>query len=387
MTGRIRSFLSNVLAVAYKEAVVMRHDKAFVGMVLAQPIMMLLLFGFALTNEPKNVPWVVLDRSQTAVSRRFLEAVFVTGYFEEARAVSSYEEGRSSLGRGEAIAFVIVPEDFAREALRGRPQIQVLLDGSDPLTSARVSGYIGQVASTFDPADGRGARLARVAAPEMEEALAGAPLEMRERFEFNPTLRDRDFFLAALAGMLLTNLCLSASSLGLVGERENGTYEQMLALPTSPLEIVLGKLLPHAGVAYLVLTFATLLSGIVFGLWPKGSWVALYLVTLPFVLASLAIGVFVSALARTTAQAVFITVFFILPSFVLSGTMFPYQLMPDGVRQIGGFLPLRWYQIALRRVIERGAGLGEVTIPLLALSAIFLGLLTAVRRLVKPRLG
>jgi ABC-2 type transport system permease protein len=210
---------------------------------------------------------------------------------------------------------------------------------------------------------------------------------MRQRFEFNPTLRDRDFFLAALAGMLLTNLCLSASSLGLVGERENGTYEQMLALPTSPIEIVLGKLLPHAAVAYLVLSFATVLSGIVFGIWPKGSWLALYLVTLPFVLASLAIGVFVSALARTTAQAVFITVFFILPSFVLSGTMFPYQLMPDGVRQIGGLLPLRWYQIALRRIIERGAGIWEVAIPLLALFAIFLGLLAALRRVVKPRLG
>jgi len=388
MMGRLQSFFSNVLAVAYKEAVVMRHDHAFLGMVLAQPVMMLLLFGFALTNEPKNVPWVVLDQSQTELSRRLLEEVFVTGYFERPRAVASYAEGRDRLLRGDAIAFVVVPADFGREALRGQPQVQVLLDGSDPLTSARISGYIGQVASNFDPADGRGAaRTVRVAAPEAEAIQAGAPLQMRQRFKFNPTLRDRDFFLAAMAGMLLTNLCLSASSLGLVGERENGTYEQMLALPTSPLEIVLGKLLPYAGVAYLVLSFATLLTGIVFGIWPAGSWLALYLVTLPFVLASLAIGVFVSALARTTAQAVFITVFFILPSFVLSGTMFPYQLMPDGVRQIGGLLPLRWYQIALRRIIERGAGIGEVAVPLLALSAIFLVLLTAVRRLMKPRLG
>jgi len=387
MTGRIQSFVSNILAVAYKEAVVMRHDQAFLAMVLAQPVMMLLLFGFALTNEPKNVPWVVLDQSQTALSRRLLEDVFVTGYFERPLAVASYDEGRARLERGEAIAFVVVPEDFSREALRGQPQVQVLLDGSDPLTSARISGYIGQVAANFDPTEGRGAtHVVRVTAPEAE-AQARAPLELRQRFKFNPTLRDRDFFLAAMAGMLLTNLCLSASSLGLVGERENGTYEQMLALPTSPLEIVLGKLLPYAGVAYLVLSFATLLSGLVFGLWPQGSWLALYLVTLPFVLASLAIGVFVSALAHTTAQAVFITVFFILPSFVLSGSMFPYQLMPDGVRQIGGLLPLRWYQIALRRIIERGAGIGEVAVPLLALSAIFLVLLTAVRRLVKPRLG
>ncbi|HKE12919.1 MAG TPA: ABC transporter permease [Myxococcota bacterium] len=387
MKERLKSFFSNVLAVAYKEAVVVRNDKAFVAMVFAQPIMMLLLFGFALTNEPKNVPWVVFDMSQTALSRRFLEDVFVTGYFERPRPVESYDEGRRWLSRGDAIAFVVVPEDFARDALRGRPEVQLLVDGSDPLTSARVSAYIGQVASGFDPLQGRRGAFSRVDAPEIGASQPSAALEMRQRFEFNPTLRDRDFFLAALAGMLLTNLCLSASSLGLVGERENGTYEQMLALPTSPLEIVLGKLVPHAAVAYLVLSFAIVLPGIVFGMWPTGSWLALYLVTLPFVLASLAIGVFVSALARTTAQAVFITVFFILPSFVLSGTMFPYQLMPDGVRQLGGLLPLRWYQIALRRIIERGAGIGEVGVPLLALLAIFLVLLGAVRRVVKPRLG
>jgi ABC-2 type transport system permease protein len=384
---RLKSFFSNVLAVAYKEAVVVRNDQAFVAMVFAQPVMMLLLFGFALTNEPKNVPWVVFDMSQTALSRRFLEDVFVTGYFERPRPVASYDEGRRWLARGDAIAFVVVPEDFARDALRGRPEVQLLVDGSDPLTSARVSAYIGQVASGFDPLQGRGGAFSRVDAPEIEATQPGAALEMRQRFAFNPTLRDRDFFLAALAGMLLTNLCLSASSLGLVGERENGTYEQMLALPTSPLEIVLGKLVPHAAVAYLVLSIAIVLPGVVFGMWPTGSWLALYFVTLPFVLASLAIGVFVSALARTTAQAVFITVFFILPSFVLSGTMFPYQLMPDGVRQLGALLPLRWYQIALRRIIERGAGIWEVGIPLLALLAIFLVLLGALRRVVKPRLG
>ncbi|RIL05822.1 MAG: hypothetical protein DCC71_09080 [Proteobacteria bacterium] len=218
-------------------------------------------------------------------------------------------------------------------------------------------------------------------------APADGPLAARPRFWFNAALRDRDFFLSALAGMLLTNLCFSASSLGLVGERESGTYEATLALPTTPLEIVLGKLLPFVAISYYVLTFAIVVSGLGFGIWPRGSWLALGALTLPFVLASLSVGVLVSALVRTSAQAVFLTVFVILPSFVLSGVMFPYQLMPDGIRQLGGVLPLRWYQIGLRRLVLRGAGIEDVLVPFAALTLLFLALLALVRWRVPPRLG
>src|SRR5262249_53044592 len=201
------------------------------------------------------------------------------------------------------------------------------------------------------------------------------------------TLRDRDFFLAALAGILLTNVGLSATSLGLGGERGNGTNEQMLALPTTPIEIVLGKLVPFVAISYGVLLFGILGSGLVFGIWPLGSWLTLFVVTFPFVLASLAIGVFVSTLARTSAQAVFITVFFILPSFVLSGAMYPYQFMPHGVREVGGLFPFRWYQIILRRIIERGAGFLDVALPVLVLMVLFGVLLLAIGWRMRPRLG
>jgi ABC-2 type transport system permease protein len=389
MRERVRRFLSNVLAVAYREATVMRHDKGFMATVTVQPIVMLLLFGAALSNEPANVRWAVLDQSQSVASRRLLRDIEATGYFRAPTRVASYEDGRTRLARGSVTALVVVPRDFHRDALRGSPELQVLLDGADPLTSARVGGIIGQVARGFH-ADGRAVARrdaegpARVALAPRESA---GPVELRGRFWFNPTLRDSDFFLAALAGMLLTNLCFSASSLGLVGERESGTYEGTLSLPTSPLEIVLGKLVPYAGMAYVVFGIATLGSGLVFGVWPRGSFVALLVLTAPFVLASLSVGVLISALVRTSAQAVFLTLFIILPSFVLSGVMFPYQLMPDGVREVGGILPLRWYQIGLRRLVLRGADLGDVWVPLAALTTLFAILLTLVRWRMKPRLG
>jgi ABC-2 type transport system permease protein len=375
-------FWSNIAAVAYKEASVIRHDRALLATVFAQPVMMLLLFGLALSNKPANVPWAVLDQSHSAVSRRLIQEVQATGYFLAPQAVTSYADGHGRLQRGAALAFLVIPQSFRRDVERGSPRVQLLLDGSDPLSAARVGVYVGQVASAFEM------RPSTRDSHQPDQHIRSVGLiDVRQRFWFNPTLRDSDFFLSALAGMLLTNLCLSATSLGLVAERENGTYEQMLALPTRPIEIVLGKLVPYVAISYGVLLLALLGAGVGFGVWPQGSWLTLLFVTLPFVLASLAIGVFVSTLAHTSAQAVFITVFFILPSFVLSGSLLPYQLMPHGVREIGALFPLRWYQIALRRIVTRGADLGEVAVPALALLMLFGVILTAIRWRIKPRLG
>ena len=379
--SRWKGFWSNVAAVAYKEAAVIRHDKAFLSMVFIQPWIMFLLFGFVLSNRPANVPLGVLDQSHSALSRRIVQEVEATGYFRPPVRVASYEEAHGKLRAGGLLAVLVLPQSLARDAERGGAHVQLLLDGSDPLSAARIGAYVSQVAAAF----------ATHVTPDVQDPdrliRTAGRVDLRQRFWFNPTLADRDFFLAVLGGMLLTNLCLSGTSLGLVGEREAGTYEQMLASPTRPIEIVLGKLVPFVPIAYGVLLFSLVLPGLVFGLWPKGSVLALAVVTLPFVLASLAIGVFVSTVTHTSAQAVFISVFFILPSFVISGVMMPYQFMPPGVRQVGAAFPLRWYQIALRRIILRGGGFVETAVPALAMLLIFAGLLALIRWRMKPRLA
>jgi ABC-2 type transport system permease protein len=377
----VRRALSNILAVAYREGVVLRHDKGFLTTVMAQPVILLLLYSYGISYTPANVPWAVLDRSASVASRRLVADIRTTGYFKPPVAVTSYAEGRAMLRRGAVLALLVVPRDFSRDLVRGHPQVQLLADGTDPISAARVLAYVSQVASRFD-----GGR----APPEREADPArrtGGPIDVRQRFWFNPTLADRDFFLAILAGMLLSNICLSGVSLGIVGERESGTFEQTLSLPISPLQIVMGKLLPLVVVGYALLAFTIVGSGVLFGLWPQGSWLGLALVTLPFMLASLSLGVLVSTLARNSAQAVFISVFFILPSYVLSGVMYPYELMPPAVRVAGDVIPLRWYQIALRRLWSRGAGIAEVIIPCIALLAIFAVLMTVIRWRLKPRLA
>jgi ABC-2 type transport system permease protein len=375
----VSGFVSNVFAVAYRETRILRHDRTLIGMLVAQPVVMLLIFGLVLSNKPRNVPWAVLDRSDTAASRKLVQDLHATGYFLDPVAVINYPEGRDRLHDGKSLVLLVIPKDFASDLVRGAARVQVLLDGSDSLSSARIGAYINSTVATFQ------------ARPVAERArgpkrLPG-PIDIRQRFRFNPTLRDRNFFLASIAGMLLTNVCFAATSLGLVGEKENGTYEQMLSLPIGALEIVLGKLIPHIGIAYALLATVITIAGAVFGVWVQGSLLALAVVSLPFILTSLTIGVLVSVFAHTTGQAIFLTVFFTMPSFVLSGSMLPYQLMPHGVREVGALFPLRWYQISLRRIVERGGHLLDVVIPGLALCLLFTVLLIVVRARMKPRLG
>lgn len=376
MRGRWR-FWSNVAAVAYKEAAVIRHDRAFLAVVFVQPLVQLVMFS-ALSNTPANVPWVVLDRDGSIAARRLVEEIGTSGYFLPPASVASYAEGHRRMRRGETFAMLVIPRDYARRRERGVPEVQLLVDGSDPITAARVAGYVTAIAAatTVTPVRPR-------AGPR---TFVAGGIEVRQRFWFNPTLDDRRFFFSVFAAVLLTNLCLSATSLALIGERENGTYEQMLALPTTPVELILGKLVPYVGLCYVNLMMAVLPVGLIFGIWPAGSWLTLLVITLPFVLAALGLGAFISSVARNSAQSIFVAVFFILPSMVLSGLMMPYRLMPEGVRAIGGLLPTRWYQIALRGVMARGAGLGEVAVPTLVLVLMFGVVLAAVAWRMKPRL-
>jgi ABC-2 type transport system permease protein len=374
-----RQFWSNIAAVAYKETAIIRHDRPFLAVVFLQPLVQLIMFT-AISNTPHNIPWAVLDHAASPASRRLVEEVRTSGYFLAPQRVDGYAAGRALLGRGAAAVLLVIPDDFERRRERGDAVVQVLLDGSEPLTAARLGAYIAQIAADA-PTDGQRGR----DGPDARVGTTG-PIDVRARFWFNATLRDRDFFLSVFAAVLLTNLCLSATSLALIGERESGTYEQMLALPTTPLELILGKLVPYVAICYVVLVIALVPPGLIFGLWPRGSWLAIFVITLPFVLAGLGLGTLISVVARTSAQSIFVSVFFILPSMVLSGLMMPYMLMPEGIRWLGALTPTRWYQIALRGIVSRGAGLSDVLGPLLVLVAMFAAILLVIARNMKPRL-
>ena len=179
-----RHFWSNVWAIAFKEARVLRNDPAVLTMMLIQPVIMTLLFGGVVSNTPANTPWAVLDRGRSETSRRLVEAVQTTGYFLQPRTVFSYREAEALLARGKAVAVLVTPDTFERDVASGQARVQLLLDGSEPLTAARVGGIITSVVTSFRPDGGTG-------------PPAGI-VDVRQRFRFNPTLADRIFYLAAL---------------------------------------------------------------------------------------------------------------------------------------------------------------------------------------------
>lgn len=381
--------LQNISAIAYKEASLLRHDRTVFVSVVVLPILMTVIMGSALSFQPRRVNWAVFDQSADTVSRRLVGDIAADPAFLAPTFVTSMAAGQALLEGGRANAFLVIPRDFRRKLEGGTARVQVQLDGTDPLTAARVGGYVSQIASQLAAErtlTGAGS-LRAVHRARGTSSLATSPIDLRQQFRFNATLDDRDFYLSALSGFVLTNLCLGFAALGLVAEKENGTYEQMLAQPTSALEVVIGKLVPNVIAAYLGLTVSILAAGAIFRFWPAGNILVLYLGALPFILATLGIGVFVSALAHDSAQAVFVSVFFLMPSFVLSGSLLPYELMPHGVREVGGLLPLRWYQIIARRVIDRGAGVDQILVPMGVLVLIFVAMLAAIRWRMKPRLG
>src|SRR5262249_9073530 len=161
-------------------AIMMRHDQAFIAVVLMQPFITIILFGAVLSNEPANVPWAVLDRSRTTVARRLVEDVQATGYFLRPRSVSGYDEGRRLLRSRQALALLVIPDHFARDLGHGRARVQLLLDGSDPLSAARVGGYVTEVAAAFQP-PGAPPAIERAPPPRRPGAI-----DVRQRFRFNP---------------------------------------------------------------------------------------------------------------------------------------------------------------------------------------------------------
>src|SRR5262249_22085480 len=194
-----RGALTRILVIAYREVLLLRHNPSVLSMVFMQPPMMLFLFGVCISNTPANVPWVVLDRSNTAMSRRLVAEIEHTGYVLPPRAVDGYAEVTEQLRRGDAVAALVIPHDLARDAVRGSASVQLLLDGSDPLSAARIGFYMAQVVTAFT-----GPRTIEPRFAAAATTSSASPFAIRQRMLFNATLRDRKFFLAALVGMLLT---------------------------------------------------------------------------------------------------------------------------------------------------------------------------------------
>lgn len=327
-----------------KEFIQMRRDRLTLGIMLGIPALQLVIFGFAIRTDVRNLPTVVLDESRSYESRALVQVMNNTGSFRVVEHVGSRDEVRRMIDAGEASAAVVIPPEFQRDVRRGRGgQAQVIVDAADPLASqSALSGALlaGQARSA--ELSGGGART--------------PPVEVRVRPWYNPALRSEVYIVPGLIGVLLSLTMILVTSLAIARERERGTLEQLIVTPMGKTSMMLGKILPFVLVGYVQMTVVLVLGHLLFRVPMRGSLAALYAVSFLFVMASLGLGLFVSTVARTQAQAMQLSFMLLLPNILLSGFMFPVDAMPRPMQWVSVVLPLTHYLTVLRGVLLKGVG-------------------------------
>jgi ABC-2 type transport system permease protein len=327
-----------------KEFIEMRRDRLTLTIMIGLPIVQLLLFGYAIQTDVRNLPTVVLDESQTPESRDLIAAFLNTGNFRLVGPVSGRPALDQAIARGEAQAGIIVPYDYPRRLARGETaSVQVIVDAADPLSSQAAIAAATGVAQVRN--------LALLAAGRQ------VPIDARVRPRYNPGLRSPNYIVPGLVGVILTVTLVLITAMAIVRERERGTLEQLIVTPITKTELMLGKIAPYIGVGIVQMTAVLLLGRYVFDVPLTGDVVLLYAIALLFVVASLAFGLVISTLVRTQQQAMQMSFFFVLPNILLSGFMFPRQAMPLVFQWVGLLLPLTHFLKILRGILLKGVGL------------------------------
>ncbi|MBK7367187.1 MAG: ABC transporter permease [Candidatus Eisenbacteria bacterium] len=349
-------------AMVRKEFVQMRRDPATLRLVLLVPLMQMLIFGYAIRTDVRNLPTVAFDQSRTQESRALVQRLTATGNFVLREQAESYEDAVHAVDAGRARAAFVIPESYARDLKRGRPtRVQVLVDASDPSSSASAIGaaqMVGQQLNVEIVQQRTGSNLS-----------TGLPIDVRVRPLYNPALQSAVFVVPGIIGMILSNILIMLTSMSLARERETGTLEQLIVTPLARSEIMLGKIAPYVVVGYVQMTTILVAGHFIFDVPMRGPLLALYAVTFLFITANLGLGLWISTLGRTQTAVTQSAIFIMLPNVLLSGFMFPREAMPPLAQAFGALLPLTYYLQLVRAILLKGAGIAEIWPQALALAA------------------
>ena len=335
-------------ALLAKEFIQMRRDRVTFAMMLGIPLIQLVLFGFAINSDPKGLPAALVTTSQDRYTRAMVSAMEATGYYRFDHVAASAAEAEALMAAGTVSFIVTIPSDFARRVLRGdHPQILIEADATDPSVASGAISTLGTVAAqALLREQGAEAQAAR------EQANA---LQVVVHRRYNPEGITQYNIVPGLLGVILQMTMTMMTAMALTRESERGTMENLLAMPASPMEIMLGKVLPYLAVGavqvVVVLSAAKLLFGVPF----FGPMPLLLTGVMIFVFALVLLGYTISTAARTQMQAMQLTFFFFLPSLLLSGFMFPYRGMPGWAQVLGEIFPLTHFLRVVRAIMLKGA--------------------------------
>lgn len=343
---------SRVLAVLLKEFIQLRRDRVTFGMILGVPLLELMIFGFAINSDPKHLPTALFVQDHSAYSRAVVNALANSGYFDLQEQHAGRHGGDRELLRGEAAFVLTIPEDFTRLLLRGeRPRLLLEADASDPAASSNAVATAEMLVRTA---------LANERLAPVGGAAASPPFELVTQRRYNPEGIAQYNTVPGLLGVILTMTMVMMPALALTRESERGTMENLLAMPVTPLEVMLGKVLPYTGMGVVQIWIILAMSHWVFDVPMLGSYTLLFVMLLLFITCIGTLGFLISTVARNQMQAMQMALFFFLPSILLSGFMFPFRGMPLWAQALGELFPLTHILRIVRAIILKGAGLADV---------------------------
>jgi ABC-2 type transport system permease protein len=371
LTGlRGRGFWRRAGAMVRKEFLQLRRDRITLATMVTVPLMQLVLFGYAINTTPRDLPTAVLLHETSDVGRSILAALENTKYFKVTQNPRNVAELDHLLASGTVLFAIEVPAGFERAVRRGeRPALLVAADATDPVASGSALSALGQVLQTALAHD----RLIPDSAPP--------PFEIRAHARYNPAGSTQLNIVPGLLGTILTLTMLIFTALSVTREAERGTLESLLAMPITPLEIMLGKIAPYVLIGFCQAALILGAGVLLFGVPVVGNLTLLAFLTTLFIATNLAVGYTFSTLAQNQLQAVQMAMMFFLPNMLLSGFLFPFAGMPVWARWVSEFLPLTHYVRIVRAIMLKGSTLYDLQADALALAGLMLvAMLIAVTR-------
>jgi ABC-2 type transport system permease protein len=342
-----------VIAVLLKEFVQIRRDRITLAMVLGVPIMQLFLFGFAINLDPKHLPTAISADDSGRFTRALVAGLSNSGYFSLVETTKSPAEAKRLLDEGKVNFVVEIPVDFTRNLVRGeQPSLLVDVDATDPASGTNAIGVFSLLVQTAFRDDLVGALAARAPPTPAYQVIIHR--------RYNPEISTQYNIVPGLLGVILTMTMVLLTSMAITRERERGTYENLLAMPTRPVEIMLGKILPNVVIGLVQSVLILVVARWVFGVPMIGSLWVLYAVLTIFIAVNLAVGYTFSTFAQSQLQAMQMMVFFLLPSILMSGFAFPFRGMPQWAQWLGEVIPVTHFLRVVRGILLKGNGFTEI---------------------------
>jgi len=335
--------------IIWKEFIQISRDPRMLGVVVLLPIIMLLIYGYAINLDVNHVQLAVCDMDHSRDSRDLIGAFTHSGYFDVVRTLHSYDEAAPQLDQSKAQLVLIIPPTYSADLAKGRSaQIQLLADGSDSTTASAAIGYAGLVAQQ---------QSLNINNSAMGAGGITLPIDLRIRYLYNPELKSTNFIIPGLIAVILAMLAAMLTSATVVRERERGTLEQLIVSPVKPIELMVGKLVPYIVIAFGDVILIMVMGQFVFHVPLKGSAALMLALSGLFVIASLGIGLLASTIAQSQQVAMMIAMLTTqLPTFIFSGFVFPISSMPQPLQVVAMMFPATHFIHILRAIYLKGSG-------------------------------